>query len=49
VGDIAISRGTMTYMVAGACAPTKTDLTLLLIWEKRAGEWRLLARQAYKV
>jgi ketosteroid isomerase-like protein len=49
VGDIAISRGTMTYMVAGAGAPTKTDLTLLLIWQKRAGEWRLLARQAYKV
>jgi hypothetical protein len=49
VGDIAISRGTMTYMVAGAGAPTKADLTLLLIWQKRNGEWRLLARQAYKV
>jgi hypothetical protein len=49
VGDIAISRGTMTYMVAGAGAPTKADLTLLLIWQKRNGEWKLLARQAYKV
>jgi hypothetical protein len=49
VGDIAISRGTMTFMVAGAGAPTKTDLTLLLIWQKRGGEWKLLARQAYKV
>jgi type II secretory pathway pseudopilin PulG len=49
VGDIAISRGTMTYMVAGAGAPTKTDLTLLLIWQKRGGEWKLLARQAFKV
>jgi hypothetical protein len=48
-GDIAISRGTMTYMVAGAGAPVKTDLTLLLIWQKRGGEWKLLARQAYKV
>jgi hypothetical protein len=48
-GDIAISRGTMTYMVAGAGAPTKADLTLLLIWQKRNGEWKLLARQAYKV
>ena len=48
-GDIAISRGTMTYMVAGAGAPTKADLTLLLIWQKRGGEWKLLARQAYKV
>ena len=49
VGDIAISRGTMTYMVAGPGAPVKTDLTLLLIWQKRGGEWKLLARQALKV
>lgn len=48
VGDIAISRGTATYMVAGAGAPTKADLTLLLIWQKRGGEWKLLARQAFK-
>jgi hypothetical protein len=49
VGDIAISRGTATFMVAGAGAPTKADLTLLLIWQKRGGEWKLLARQAFKV
>ena len=49
VGDIAISRGTMTFVVAGAGAPSRVDLRLLLIWQKRAGEWRLLARQAYKV
>jgi ketosteroid isomerase-like protein len=49
VGDIAISRGTMTFMVGGAGAPTKADLTLLLVWQKRGGEWKLLARQAYKV
>ena len=49
VGDIAISRGTMTFVVAGAGAPTRVELTLLLIWQKRGSEWRLLARQAYKV
>jgi hypothetical protein len=49
VGDTAISRGTMTFVVAGAGAPSKVELTLLLIWQKRGGEWRLLARQAYKV
>jgi hypothetical protein len=49
VGDIAISNGTMTFMVAGAGAPSKVDLTLLLVWQKRGGEWRLLVRQAYKV
>lgn len=50
-GDVAISRGTMTFTVGGAAgaAPTKVDLTLLLVWQKRNGEWRLLARQAYKV
>ena len=51
VGDVAISRGTATYMVGNAAggAPTKADLTLLLIWQKRGGEWKLLARQAFKV
>ena len=49
VGDIAISRGTMTFVVASAGAPTRVELTLLLIWQKRGSEWRLLARQAYKV
>jgi hypothetical protein len=49
VGNIAISRGTMTFVVGGAGAPSKVDLTLLLIWQKRGAEWRLLARQAYKV
>lgn len=49
VGDIAISRGTMTFTVVSAGTPSKVDLTLLLVWQKRGGEWRLLARQAYKV
>lgn len=49
VGDIAISRGTMTFTVVSAGAASKVDLTLLLVWQKRDGEWRLLARQAYKV
>jgi ketosteroid isomerase-like protein len=50
VGDIAISRGTATYMVGGGAGPaTKAELTLLLVWRKRGGEWKLLARQAFKV
>jgi ketosteroid isomerase-like protein len=50
VGDIAITRGTATFMVANAAGPpTKADLTLLLVWQKRGGEWKLLARQAFKV
>jgi hypothetical protein len=49
VGDIAISRGTMTFTVVGAGGPSKVDLTMLMVWQKRGGEWRLLARQAFKV
>ncbi len=49
-GDVAVTRGTATFMVAGAAgAVTKADLTLVLVWQKRNGEWRLLARQAFKV
>lgn len=49
-GDVAVTRGTATFMVAGAGGSvTKADLTLVLVWQKRNGEWRLLARQAFKV
>lgn len=49
-GDVAVTRGTATFMVGGAAgAVTKADLNLVLVWHKRNGEWRLLARQAFKV
>ncbi|HWL62255.1 MAG TPA: nuclear transport factor 2 family protein [Steroidobacteraceae bacterium] len=49
-GDVAVTRGTATFMVGGANgAVTKADLTLVLVWHKRNGEWRLVARQAFKV
>lgn len=49
-GDVAVTRGTATFMVGGANgAVTKADLNLVLVWQKRNGEWRLLARQAFKV
>lgn len=49
VGDLAIVRGHMSAMVASTGTPIKTELELLMVWQKRNGEWKLLARQAYKV
>lgn len=49
VGDLAITRGHMTAMVVSSGTPTKTELEYMMVWQKRGGEWKLLARQAYKV
>jgi uncharacterized membrane protein YvbJ len=49
VGDIALVRGKMFLMVESTGKPVPTDLAFLMVWQKRAGEWKLLARQAYKV
>ncbi|QJR11826.1 hypothetical protein DSM104443_02909 [Usitatibacter rugosus] len=49
VGDLAVVRGHSSLMVASANPPAKSELELLMVWQKRGGEWRLLARQGYKV
>ena len=49
VGDLAIVRGHMSAMVASTGTPIKTELEILMVWQKRGGEWKLLARQAFKV
>jgi hypothetical protein len=48
VGDIALVRGQMLFMVESTGKPVPTDLHFLMVWQKRGGEWKLLARQAYK-
>jgi hypothetical protein len=48
VGDIALVRGQMMFMVESTGKPVPTDLLFLMVWQKRGGEWKLLARQAYK-
>jgi hypothetical protein len=48
VGDIALVRGQMMFMVESTGKPVPTDLHFLMVWQKRGGEWKLLARQAYK-
>lgn len=49
VGDLALVRGHMFLMVESTGKPVPTDLEFLMVWQKRGGEWRLLARQAYKI
>ena len=49
VGDLAIVRGHMWLMVESTGKPVPTDLEFLMVWQKRGGEWKLLARQAFKV
>jgi hypothetical protein len=49
VGDLALVRGHMFLMVESTGKPVPTDLEFLMVWQKRGGEWKLLARQAYKI
>lgn len=49
VGDLALVRGHMWLMVESTGKPVPTDLEFLMVWQKRHGEWKLLARQAYKI
>ncbi len=49
VGDIAIVRGHNFYMVESTGKPVPTELEIIMVWQKRGGDWKLLARQAYKI
>lgn len=50
VGDTAIVRHTLTGNTADKGKdPGTVKLKVLLIWQKQAGEWKLLARQAVRV
>jgi type II secretory pathway pseudopilin PulG len=49
VGDLAIVRCHFSGISESTGKPVPTEIELLLIWQKRGGDWKLLARQAYKV
>lgn len=50
VGDTAIVRHTLTGNTADKGKdPGTVKLKVLLIWQKQAGEWKLLARQAVRI
>lgn len=49
VGDAAIVRHRLTGDTNNSNVPGKVDLTILMVWKKQNGEWKLLARQAAKI
>lgn len=49
VGDNAIVRHTFTAKATNAGAPVDLNIGNLLVWRKESGQWKLLARQAFKV
>ena len=49
VGDIAIVRAHFASDIIPEGRPGHVELEMLMIWQKRGGAWKLLARQAFKV
>jgi hypothetical protein len=49
VGDIAIVRAHFSSDTEPEGKPGHVELEVLMIWQKRGGAWKLLARQAYKI
>jgi hypothetical protein len=49
VGNIAIVRHRLVAETNDNGRPGNPNLSILLIWQKQSGKWRLLARQATKL
>ena len=49
VGNTAIARHKLAGDVANDGVPGKINLGLLLVWQKQKNEWKLIARQAFKL
>lgn len=49
VGDAAVVRHRLTADTNNSNIPGNVDLTILMVWKKQNGEWKLLARQAAKI
>lgn len=47
-GDTALVRHNLNADIKDGGVPNKIHLGILLVWQKQAGEWKLLARQAFK-
>lgn len=48
-GNTAIVRHKLSAKVNDNGKPATVNLGVLLIWQKQQGQWKLLARQAYKL
>lgn len=47
-GDTALVRHRLTADIKDGGIANSIELGVLLVWQKQAGEWKLLARQAFK-
>ncbi|HTF97792.1 MAG TPA: nuclear transport factor 2 family protein [Cellvibrio sp.] len=47
-GDTALVRHTLNADIKDGGVPNTIKLGVLLVWQKQQGEWKLLARQAFK-
>lgn len=47
-GDTALVRHILNADIKDGGVPNKIELGVLLVWQKQAGDWKLLARQAFK-
>jgi len=49
VNNTAVVRHYLSAVTNDGGKPGQTKLSILLVWQKQKGDWRLLARQAVKV
>jgi ketosteroid isomerase-like protein len=49
VGEAAVVRHRLTGDTNNSNVPGKVDLSILMVWKKQNGDWKLLARQAVKI
>lgn len=47
-GDVALVRHNLNADIKDGGVPNRIHLGVLLVWQKQAGDWKLLARQAFK-
>lgn len=47
-GDTALVRHNLTADIKDGGVPNRIHLGILLVWQKQSGDWKLLARQAFK-
>jgi ketosteroid isomerase-like protein len=48
-GDVALVRHKLAAKTNNDGTPGSTNLGVLLVWKKQQGQWKLLARQAFKL
>jgi hypothetical protein len=49
VGDNAIARHVLTGETLSEGKTTPIKIGILMVWQKQGGDWKLLARQAYRL